>query len=71
MHGANLGCILKIQKRTFLNDGKFRELKICIIFASQFDIGNAGVVELVDTLDLGIRQEKVIKILKMQAWWNW
>ncbi|WP_339842057.1 hypothetical protein [uncultured Maribacter sp.] len=31
----------------------------------------AGVVELVDTLDLGLRQVKVEKDSKMQVWWNW
>ncbi len=31
----------------------------------------AGVVELVDTLDLGFNQIKVLKILKKRAWWNW
>jgi hypothetical protein len=31
----------------------------------------AGVVELVDTLDLGLSQAKGKKNFEMRAWWNW
>ncbi len=31
----------------------------------------AGVVELVDTLDLGFNLRKSVKIFKMRMWWNW
>gem|GEM_PF-2872888 len=32
---------------------------------------DAGVVELVDTLDLGFNLKKSVKIFKMRMWWNW
>jgi hypothetical protein len=51
-------------------------LKILLIFAahkpdSYRDWANAGVVELVDTLDLGLSQAKGKKNFEMRAWWNW
>ena len=31
----------------------------------------AGVVELVDTPDLGLNQIKSVKLHFMRVWWNW
>ena len=46
------------------------------IFASAYRkdkhfIEPAGVVELVDTLDLGFIQIKSVNLHFMRVWWNW
>ena len=60
--------------------GSFEVLKDCLYLQANTEIisiiienstGFADVVELVDTLDLGVRQEKVHKNIKMRMWWNW
>ena len=48
-------------KKFYLN------IKSIVIFANL----NAGVVELVDTLDLGFNLIISVKRIIMQAWWNW
>ena len=58
--------IRKTKPNIFLNK-TYLNIQTIVYICSPF----AGVVELVDTLDLGFNLIISVKKNKMQAWWNW